>query len=135
MFDRLEAIERRYEELNNMIALPELSTNPSRLQALAQEQASLDEAVHKYRLYKAISEAIQETQAMMEEKMEPDLVFLAKEELNDLRERQQKIINELKQLPYLLLTFFACTTVMLKLKIGRLKLSTAISPTLVVLRK
>ena len=54
MFDRLEAIERRYEELNNMIALPELSTNPSRLQALAQEQASLDEAVHKYRLYKAI---------------------------------------------------------------------------------
>ena len=96
MFDRLEAIERRYEELNNMIALPELSTNPSRLQALAQEQAALDEAVHKYRLYKAISEAIQETQAMMEEKMEPDLVFLAKEELNDLRERQQKIINELK---------------------------------------
>jgi peptide chain release factor 1 len=96
MFNRLEAIERRYEELNELIASPELTTNPSRLQTLAQEQANLEEAVNKYRQYKAISEAIQETQDMQEEKLDPDLAFLAKEELNNLREQQQKIIHELK---------------------------------------
>jgi len=96
MFNRLEAIERRYEELNQMIASPEHATNPSRLQALAQEQATLDEVVYKYRQYKAISEAIQETQTLLGEKVDPDLAFLAKEELNDLREQQQKITHELK---------------------------------------
>ena len=96
MFNRLEAIEKRYEELNTLIASPELSTKPSRLQTLAQEQANIDEVVNKYRQYKTISEAMRETQSMLEEKLDPDLAFLAKEELNNLKEQQQKIIHELK---------------------------------------
>jgi len=96
MFNRLEAVEKRYQEINKMIELPELSTNPSRLQALAQEQATLEEIIHKYRQYKDISKSIEETQVMLEEKLEPDLAFLVKEELYDLRANQQKVINELK---------------------------------------
>ena len=95
MIDRLDTIEKRYEELNKLIALPELSTNPSRLQILAQEQASLEETVNKYREYKAISKAIQDTQAMLEEKLDPDIAFLAKEEINNLREHQQNMLQEL----------------------------------------
>jgi peptide chain release factor 1 len=96
MFARLETIEKRYEELNNLLAQSELSNDPSRLQALAQEQANLEDVVVKYRHHKTLSRAIQETQAMLDEKLESDLVLLAKEELTNLKERQQNVLQELK---------------------------------------
>jgi peptide chain release factor 1 len=96
MFARLEAIEKRYEELNNLLAQPELSSDLPRLQALAQEQANLEDIVAKYRRHKTISMAIQETQAMLGEKLEPELALLAKEELSNLKERQENVLQELK---------------------------------------
>ncbi|MBM3155329.1 MAG: peptide chain release factor 1 [Chloroflexi bacterium] len=96
MFDRLETIEKRYEELNELIAQPELSSHPSRLQALAQEQANLEGIVTKYRHYKALAKAIQETQDMLDEKLEPALASLAKEELSSLKKRQQDVLQDLK---------------------------------------
>lgn len=96
MFARLEAIEKRYEELNHLIAQPELSSDPSRLQTIAQEQANLEDVVTKYRHYKALLRAIQETQAMLGEKLELDLALLVKEELSKLKERQQNLLQELK---------------------------------------
>lgn len=96
MLDRLESIERRYEELSRLIAQPELSTNPARLQSLAQEQSRLEDIVLKYREYKATSEMIQETQAMLDDRLEPDMVLLAKEEITDLKQRQDGILQDLK---------------------------------------
>ena len=96
MLDRLESIEKRYEELSQLIAEPELSSDPARLQSLAQEQAGLEDIVAKYRQYKAISKTIQETQVMLDDGLEPDMVLLVKEELNELKQRQDNILQELK---------------------------------------
>ena len=96
MLDRLESIEKRYEELSQLIAQPEVSTDRARLQPLAQEQASLEDIVAKYRQYKTTSEALQETQAMLDDGLEPEMVLLAKEELNDLKQHQDTILQELK---------------------------------------
>lgn len=96
MLDRLESIKKRYEELSQLMVQPEVSTDPARLQSLAQEQASLEDIVAKYRQYKATSKAIQETQAMLDDGLEPDMVLLAKEELNDLKQAQDSILQELK---------------------------------------
>jgi len=96
MLDRLESIEKRYEELSQLIAQPEVSTDPARLQPLAKEQASLEDIVARYRQYKAISKAIQETEAMLDDRLDSDMVLLAKEELNDLKQRQDSILQELK---------------------------------------
>lgn len=96
MLDRLESIKKRYEELSQLMVQPEVSTDPARLQSLAQEQASLEDIVAKYRQYKATSKAIQETQAMLDDGLEPDMVRLAKEELNDLKQAQDSILQELK---------------------------------------
>jgi peptide chain release factor 1 len=96
MLDRLESIEKRYEELNQLIAQPELSADPARLQSLAQEQASLEDIVVKYRQYKSISKALQETQAMINDGLEPEIVLLAKEELNDLKQRRDNVLQNLK---------------------------------------
>ena len=96
MLDRLESIEKRYEELSQLIAQPEISTDRARLQSLAQEQAGLEDIVAKYRQYKTTSEALQETQAMLDDGLEPEMVLLAKEELNDLKQHQDTILQELK---------------------------------------
>jgi peptide chain release factor 1 len=96
MFNRLELIEKRYEELKRLIAQPELSTNPARLQALAQEQASLEDTVTKYRQYKAVSKTLQETQAMLDDGLEPDMIPMVKEEIANLKKRQNNILQDLK---------------------------------------
>jgi len=96
MFNRLESIEKRYEELTQLIAQPELSSNIARLQTLAQEQASLEDTVTKYRKYKAVSKAMQETQAMLDNGIEPDMIPMAKEEIASLKKRQDDILHELK---------------------------------------
>jgi peptide chain release factor 1 len=96
MFNRLETIEKRYEELNQLIAQPELSTDPARLQALAQEQASLEDTVTKYRQYKAVSKTLQETQAMLDDGLEPDMIPMVKEEIANLKKRQDNILRDLK---------------------------------------
>ncbi|MBL7062434.1 MAG: peptide chain release factor 1 [Dehalococcoidia bacterium] len=96
MLDRLESIEKRYEELSQLIAQPEISTDRARLQSLAQEQAGLEDIVAKYRQYKTTSEALQETQAMLDDGLEPEMVLLAKEELSDLKQHQDTILQELK---------------------------------------
>ena len=96
MLDRLESIEKRYEELSQLIAQPAVSTDPARFQPLAKEQASLEDTVARYRQHKAISKAIQETEAMLDDGLDSDMVLLAKEELNDLKQRQDSILQELK---------------------------------------
>ena len=96
MLDRLESIEKRYEELSRLMVEPEVSTNLARLQSLSQEQAGLEDIVAKYRQYKTTSEALQETQAMLDDGLEPEMLVLAKEELNDLKQRQDTILQELK---------------------------------------
>jgi len=96
MWDRLESIERRYEELNELIAQPEVASNPARLQSLAQEQASLEDIVTKYRQYKAVSKMLQETQAMLDDGLEPEMVLLAKEEINNLKRQREAILHDLK---------------------------------------
>src|SRR4030043_797203 len=96
MFNRLESIQKRYEELNQLIAQPELSSNLARLQPLAQEQASLENTVTKYRQYKAVSKALQETQAMLDDGLEPDMIPMVKEEVAKLKKRQDNILHELQ---------------------------------------
>ena len=96
MFNRLDSIEKRYEELNQLIAQPELSSNLARLQPLAQEQASLENTVTRYRQYKAVSKALQETQAMLDDGLEPDMIPMVKEEVAKLKKRQDDILHQLQ---------------------------------------
>ena len=95
---KLESIENRYEELSQLMAQPEAATDPSRIQSLAQEQAEIKDIVGKYRQYKATARMMQETQVMLDDALEADMVALAKEELNNLAQRQDSIIQELKLL-------------------------------------
>ncbi len=96
MINRLESIEKRFRELQEQMAQPDISSDLARLQSLAQEQASLEDIVIKYRQYKAVSKALQETQAMLDDGLEPDMIPVVKEEISNLKKRQDTMLHDLQ---------------------------------------
>jgi peptide chain release factor 1 len=96
MLDKLESIEKRYQELEQLLVQPDVATDPAQLQSLAQEQASLEDIVLKYRKYKEISHSIEETQAMLDDGLDSEMLQMVKEELEKLKEHQASVIEELK---------------------------------------
>ncbi|MFA5398966.1 MAG: peptide chain release factor 1 [Dehalococcoidia bacterium] len=91
MFEKLEAIEKRYEELGEMITQPEVYNDFQRVQALSQERAVIEDAVNRYRQYKAVGKAIADTQAMIESGLDPDMLSMAREELSELKASEQAL--------------------------------------------
>ena len=96
MWDRLEQIDRHYEELNQQIAMPEVSTDLKQLQALAQEKASIEDLVTKYRQCKSTSKQLEETRAMLGSGLDEDMSALVKQEIQNLETQLDRQLRELK---------------------------------------
>ncbi len=92
MFDKLEAVEKRYEELTKMISDPEVISNQAEWQKLMKEHASIEDVVLKFREYKKVKASMEEAKEMMEDK---ELKELAEVEYYEAEE-QLPIIEELK---------------------------------------
>ncbi|MBA7593548.1 Peptide chain release factor 1 [subsurface metagenome] len=93
MLEKLEAVERRYEELNALMAQPEIAVDPERLQSLAKEQAAISDLVAKYREYKKLSRDLEETRSLIKE--EGEMAALAKEEIEALEARLEGLHREI----------------------------------------
>ena len=96
MYEKLDLIEKRYEELNRLMADPKVATDPDRLREYAQEQAEIEELVQKYRQYKATDRELGETRAMLEGELDEEMQALIKEEIERLEERREALLNELR---------------------------------------
>ena len=96
MIDRLELLEKHFEQVDSLIGQPEVATNPLRLQELAQERASIESLVARYREYKAVTEELNKTKAMLDDGLGEELVALVKEEVSDLKSRQSILLQELQ---------------------------------------
>ena len=90
MLDRLENIEQRYQELERQIATPEVASDIEQLQRLAQERASMESLVGTYREYKATVKALEETQIMLDDRLEEDMVTLVKQEIDNLENPESR---------------------------------------------
>ena len=95
MFEKLEAVEKRYEELTKMIADPEIIANQAEWQKLMKEHASIEEIVAKFREYKKVKKAMEDAEELMQD---PDMKDLAEEEYYSSKEKLPKIEEELKLL-------------------------------------
>ena len=95
MFDKLESVEKRYEELNIKISDPEVIANQSEWQKLMKEHADISEIVEKYREYKKAVATIEELKEMLNDKEMHDL---AQAEMDETKEKLPKIEEELKLL-------------------------------------
>jgi peptide chain release factor 1 len=95
MFERLEQIAARYEELGEQLALPEIVSDQQKYQKIAKQHRDLQDVVEKYREYKQIETGIADATAMLNE-ADADIRAMAEEELAALEERLPKIEEDLK---------------------------------------
>ena len=93
MFEKLEAIEKRYEELNKEIADPNLISNQSEWQKAMKEHASLEELVQKFREYKKVKKEMEEAEELLKD---PEMKELAEAEYHEKKEQLPKLEEELK---------------------------------------
>jgi peptide chain release factor 1 len=95
MFDKLENVEKRYEELNTLISDPKIIADQNEWKKLMKEHADIEDIVLKYREYKKALQTIEDLKLMLEDK---DMKELAQIELTDVKNSIPLLENELKAL-------------------------------------
>ncbi len=93
MFEKLELVEKRYEELNSQISDPKIIANTNEWRKLVKEHSSMEDVVLKYREYKEVQNNMNEAKEMLED---PEMKELAEEEYYTSKEKIAKIEEELK---------------------------------------
>ncbi|MCH8868899.1 MAG: peptide chain release factor 1 [Chloroflexi bacterium] len=96
MLDRLVSIEGRYDDIDKLMADPEVSVNFARVQGLAKEQAAIRKVVEISREYRAVIQQLDETHALIREESDPEMVTFAKDEEVDLEKRKAKLETDLR---------------------------------------
>ncbi len=98
MFERLDQIEARYEELTQALASPEMIADSRSYQKTAKAHSEVAPIVEKYREYKDLNRGIAESRAMLADETDPEMRAYAQEELDKLEARVAGVEEELKVL-------------------------------------
>jgi len=98
MFDKLDEVEARFEEIRRKLADPEVLSDPDRLRELSREEHELEPIVATYRRYKETVKALDEAKQILEEEPDRELRELAEEEIRTLENRLEELTQELKLL-------------------------------------
>ena len=96
VFDRLQAVEDRYEKLNELLSDPEIVNDTKKLRDYSKEQSDIQETVEVYREYKEVKEQYLEAKTMLEEKLDPEMREMVKEELDETGTRIEELEARLK---------------------------------------
>lgn len=96
MYDRLEGLVDRYNDISELIATPETISDHGKWIKLMKEHSDLTQLVEKYQAYKAAKVSIEENVTMLEEESEEELREMIKEELQIAREDVVRLDGELK---------------------------------------
>lgn len=98
MFDKLNGIEARYQEIERLLADNAILSDYNKVTALAQERAELVPIVDAYRLYQRAKQQRADAQSMWEAERDPELRAMAREELESLEEQIAGLEAELTRL-------------------------------------
>ena len=96
MFDKLEDMLVRYEEIMNELNEPDVTNNQARFRKLMKDQSDLTPLVEAYTEYKKCKETVADSLDMLEMESDEEMRELLKEELNDAKKRIEELENELK---------------------------------------
>ena len=96
MFDRLEDLVIRYEEVMGELQEPDVANDAARFRGLMKEQSDLAPIVEAFKEYKQCKQNIEDSLLMLEEESDEEMRELAKEELNDSKARVEELEHELK---------------------------------------
>ncbi|BCB05945.1 peptide chain release factor 1 [Bacillus sp. KH172YL63] len=96
MFDRLQAVEDRYDKLNELLSDPEIVNDPKKLRDYSKEQSDIQATVEAYREYKELSGQYKDAKAMLDDKLDADMREMVKEEVSELEEQIEALEARLK---------------------------------------
>ena len=96
MFDKLEDLIGRYEELMGLLNEPDVANDQKRFRALMKEQSDLAPIVETYKQYKESKQTIEDSLAMLDEESDEDMREMIKEELNDAKKNVEELEEKLK---------------------------------------
>ena len=96
MFDKLEDLVHRFEDIMFELSSPGIADDQKRFRSLMKEQSDLTPIVEAYKEYKGCKETIEDSLSMLEEESDEDMREMLKEELNDAKKRVEELENELK---------------------------------------
>jgi peptide chain release factor 1 len=98
MLDKLEAIEKRYDELHNSMADSAVTSNQTRLREITREISGMEATVAKYREYKQTHDALEKTRVLAREESDEEMRAMAKEEAAKLEADETRFLEELRVL-------------------------------------
>lgn len=98
MIERLQRIEDRYNKLCDLLMDPNVAQDPKKYTEYAREKKGLDKTVDKLKNYKKVLRSIEEDEQVLESESDEDLRELAEQDLDELREKQETLEDELKLL-------------------------------------
>ncbi len=147
VLDRLQAVENRYEKLNELLSDPEVISDTNKLREYSKEQSDIQETVEVYREYKDVREQLKDAKAMLEDKLDAEMREMVKEEVSELESQEKTLSERLKILLvpktltmirtlslrfvellvatkplYLLVTYTVCIAVTRRYKVGKQRL-------------
>ncbi|MFH1422556.1 MAG: peptide chain release factor 1 [Planctomycetota bacterium] len=96
MLEKLEEIEKRYKELDNLLATPEVARDSHKLQKLSRERGALAKIVAVYSEYKKVIKEIEDAKSILsDENAEEELTELANEELKEKESKKEELYDKL----------------------------------------
>ena len=96
MFDKLQAAENRYEEINHKLVDPEVIGDQNEYRKLMKEHSDLEEIVAKYGEYKKLNKEIEEVKELLGEKLDKEFKQMVDAELKEAERRLEEVKTELK---------------------------------------
>ncbi|MDE6748202.1 MAG: peptide chain release factor 1 [Lachnospiraceae bacterium] len=96
MFDKLDDLLRKYEEIMSALSEPDIANNQERFRSLMKEQSDLTPIVDAYKEYRKCNQDIEDSIAMLDSESDEEMREMLKEELADAKKRVEELENELK---------------------------------------
>ncbi|WP_088188710.1 peptide chain release factor 1 [Desulfosporosinus sp. FKA] len=96
MLEKLYEIERKYDELTELLSDPEIIANQTEWQKYAKTQAGMTNLVTAFREYQEVTHQLEETEKLLQEKLDPEMLEMAEQERDDLKSRSQKLEESMK---------------------------------------
>ena len=96
MFDQLEIIENRYDQLTELLSDPDVVSDSDKLRKYSKEQSDIQETVDVFRVYKGHLETIEESKEMLKETDDPEMVEMLRDEISTSEVELPKLEEQLK---------------------------------------
>ena len=98
MFEKLNEVEKRYEQVQEMLQRPNIADDQKTFRSLMKELSELEKVVSVFRVYKEMKNNLASSKSMLGSESDTELIALAKEEIHEIEEKLPPIEQQLKLL-------------------------------------